>query len=229
MFKWILLLIISLAIFLYFAAYLIPKRFLRPFFALKESRDRGLKIIPEKNGSSIVYAPDYQYGKYVDQYVLSERDGDKIMLLSVAEDVKFIDFDVAVFNEKDKVVKVVNVRKTVEDGFVETALPDETAYVSLILNKVDNAVFKNDVMAKVPAGNVFLNILLTSFALVAEIFVTKWAISNLFGKAFREIFMLSSKSTAITSAIAAAAIVLNALITVLVVAVRNKNVNKRVA
>lgn len=103
-------------------------------------RGRGRRIIKEVKGESIVYdaAPDVSH--VIPQYLLSERNGEKLLVCKLDESVRSVDYDVALFDKNGKVFKVLNVREEVgRAGYArEIALPRKTEYVSLYLNAADS-------------------------------------------------------------------------------------------
>ena len=226
MLKWIILLTVSLALFVYLTAFVLPRRFLRPKYSLGKSYDRGVYIVEEKNGRSILYRPQVLYRKYLKQYVLSDRDKDKLILMDIAEFVKYIDLDVVVFNDKNEVVKTINLKSVVTGEPIESVLPDETAYVSIYLNRVNDHSFSNEFICKPSGAGVAAEIILTTLLIFAETFLAKWCISYFFGGVYREIFMVSSKSITVSIIIAATAAILNAVTVITAIAVNIKKQRK---
>ena len=74
---WILLLIAIIIVFVLVHAVLLPKIFLKVNYEYDTLPDRGVKVVGEINGKSIIYEPDVRIRKFVKQYIVSERNGRK--------------------------------------------------------------------------------------------------------------------------------------------------------
>ncbi len=188
---WWVLLGISVVVFLFSAGYAVPKAFFKPGYHIPASFDRGLKNYAEPDGRSIVYEPEPAFRKYVSQYILSERGGQKVLLAKPDEMLSHIDYDVALFNRRNRVFKVLNIREEiVRPGYTQiTELPPETAYASLTVNSADGRAVERPVQKKRKrrfAGFSAVVGLLT----VLEIFFIKLCLGMLFGDVFAESFMV---------------------------------------
>ena len=222
---WVVVLIMSVVAYGVLMAYVLPRSFLKTEFATSESFDRGVKNIKETVGRSIVYQPSLKYRKYVPQYVISERKGKKVLICKLAPNVKYIDYDVVAFNGVNKVCNVVNVKEVVEKGYTEKLLLNEdVAYISLVINAVNDEEFDNKTLKPVSGGKIAAYTLSCAGLTLLEIFLTKLCCSYGFGGVFRESFMVNLQSTVITITFALVAIVVNVsfILSVVLKGSRNK-------
>lgn len=191
---WIIFLVGVIA--LYFAAMIwaLPKLFLKSKYLLQDSYDRGIKRYRlDSDGYAIVYEPQLKIRKYIKQYVITERHGQKTFMCKIEPEIFFLDFEVFLFDSCNKVFEVINIRDMIEkDGYTrEVEIPADTAYVTIMLNQVDNDVISRRASVKISgrkmAGFWLWSILLSAvFALLL-----KFGIANLIGGVFRQSIMLS--------------------------------------
>lgn len=225
MIVWIIVLIVTVALYGFLMAYVLPRSFLETEFVASESHDRGLKNVKETTGRSIVFQPSIQYRKYVEQYIISERDGEKILLCKLAENVRYIDYDVVMFNRFRKVFNVVNSKELIqaEHAYTEQLpLDEDTAYISLIVNGVNDENFETNAMKPVSGGKLAGYLLASSALTVLQIFLMKFCCSYIFGGVFREVFMSSEQSTYLTLIVALVAVFVNVLFILAVVLKKNR-------
>lgn len=117
---WVIVLIVTVALYGFLMAYVLHCSFLKTEFVASESHDRGLKNVKETTGRSIVFQPSMKYRKHVTQYLISERNGEKILLCKLAENVRYIDYDVVMFNRFRKVFNVLNCKELIKEGHAYT-------------------------------------------------------------------------------------------------------------
>lgn len=229
MIKWFLLLIFSLALFIVAVCYVLPNLFLKPNYAIKRIRDRGVRKIDELNGrSTIIYEPDVRFNNIIKQYILSDRGPTKILLCKMCYGIRFVDFDVVVFNQDNKVIKSINVKELIPKSGItsECELPDDTAYVTLLVNKANEKEYFNKITMPIPTKKIGLFSLITSILVLAEVFVLKWAISNIFGGVFSESVLTDGMSVLITFGIGIACAIINMFFCFVVITYKNKIVQK---
>lgn len=207
---WIILLILSLVVYALLMAYVLPRSFLKTEYIVGESNDRGLKNVKETTGRTIVYQPAMKYRKYVSQYLISERRGRKILKCKVEPNVKYLDYDVVLFNGVRKAFNVINVKELTENGYTEElTIDNETAYVSLVINGVNDTVFSRKTLKPVSRGKITTYILACTGLTILQVFLIKLCCSYVFGGVFREIFMVSTTSTLVTVLFAVIAVAMN--------------------
>lgn len=214
---WIMISIIVLVVAVIVSAFLLQKLYLKDRYILSKSNDRGIKKVPEKNGVSMVFEPALKWRKYIRQYVLSERQGKKRLACKIHEDIAYLSYDVALFNNRNEVFDVLTVREKIKDkGYTQTVdLPDETSYVAVTVNEVDGKDFSDGVepMRAPDKKNVRPFLFWSSVSILMETFCLKVCCANLFGGVFKEIFILNWETTLATLVMAALLIVIHVMIT----------------
>ncbi len=220
---WAVLLLISIVLYGVLVAFVIPNGFLNTGFAMSEPTDRGLRNIVEPNGRTIVYQPSLRSRKYIKQYLISERGGRKILLCKTDESVEYLDYDVAMYDRRKHIVKVLNVKELIKTrGYTqELELPEPVAFVSVILNQADEVVFQEKLLKPVSKGKMGGYITMSSLCTILEILFAKVCCSNVFGGVFKESFLIETTSIVFTSIFALVAVAVN--IVVAVVAIKRRN------
>ncbi|MDE7453892.1 MAG: hypothetical protein K2N22_05735, partial [Clostridia bacterium] len=107
--------------------------------------------------------------------------------------VKYIDFDVAVFNKEGVTVKILNVKEIIaKQGFTEACeLPAETSFVTLSLNAVDGKKTGSGLRGEISPKNLAWYLSLSAAADIVGVVFAKICITNLFGGIYGESFLLS--------------------------------------
>lgn len=214
---WVIVLIATVAAFVAVRAFLLPRFFFKGEYGKLALSDRGLGIVDEENGRSIVYEPDVKLRKQIKKYVLSERGGIKQLVLRLDENIKFIDFDVALYNETGRVFKVLNIREAIENsGYTKAAeLPEKTSFVTIRLNSVNGEKESRGLFSgRIKGGMLAAYIALSCFTDIVCVLFAKVCAAKLFGGLFGESFLLLGKSWGLTAAVCAAVIVLDVIFTV---------------
>ena len=198
-FVWIAALVLSVGLYGFLMVYVLPRTFLKTGFASIRTKDRGIKNVKETVGRTIVYQPSMDIRKYVTQYLVSDRKGKKVLVCKTTPSVRYLDYDVVMFNGFNKPFKVVNAKELIENGYTDKlALDEQTAYVTLILNAVNDEEFKPDVIKPVSGGKIRLYALTCALLGFAQVFLMKLCCSYAFGGVFREEFMLTLQSNMVT-------------------------------
>lgn len=220
MILWSILLIISVVLTVALIAFVLPKFFLAEellganngkFFSF----DRGIKKINDDGDvKRIVYAPAPKYRRAVDRYSLS-YDGNKITFMAHAcDDVNYLDYDVILFDDKNKVFKVLNVREKVgRDGVTkEIELPKETSYVNVRVNVKDEEKFSVGYTKKIPAKNTALFLLFNLLILALELIFLRVCCAGLVGGLYKESFLLDGDGIVLMIALSAAALAVDFIV-----------------
>lgn len=222
-FVWITALILSIAVYGFLMAFVLPRAFLKTELVNIKAKDRGIKNVKETVGRSIVYQPAMKIRKYVTQYVLSERKGKKILICKTAPDVRYIDYDVVMFNGINKPFKAVNAKELIENGYTDKlTLDPETAYVTLVINAVNDEKFKQKVIKPISGGKITLYAITCALLAFAQVYVMKLCCSYAFGGVFREEFMVTLQSNVITAICGALAAIINVTLVLVVTLKRNR-------
>ena len=112
---WSVLLGLAVLISVVIASVLLPRVFLKTRYTIMYSGDRGLKKIYEKNGQSLVFQPVVKWRKYVNQYILAERNGKKELICKIDPEIEYLSYDIVLFNSLDKVFDVITVKELIEN------------------------------------------------------------------------------------------------------------------
>ena len=220
---WWFLLILICAVSVFTATYVFPVLFLKTRHIIQAPTDRGIKKTLEKNGQSMVFEPALKWRKFIKQYVLAERFGKKELICKLDKDISYICYEIVLFNNQNKVFDVLKVKDLVEkSGYTKVVeLPEQTSFVSVVVEEVDNATFPDSTVRKAKAGKIAKFLVACSFALLMEIMSVKVCLANLFGGVFRESFVLTGESALTTLLIAVILITINIISVVIALSVRN--------
>lgn len=227
---WILALIALVAVFLVIATLVLPKLFLHNKCALTGSMDRGIKRTVSRRGESCLYEPSPPVRKYIKKYVLTVRDGKTVLVCKLGKNFKFLDYDIVVFDNQNKVRCVLNVKEALKDGGYTHVirLPDETAYVSLNLNGVDDMIFPHRVLSRVSGVKVLIFALCSAALVLFTVVGIRICCSYLLGGVFSESLLVENSSTVFTIAVGSAVAVADLALTLLCVFfINNKSAGKK--
>ena len=224
--------IVATQLYILIVAFWLPKVFLRNKYKMKSVNDRGIRKYKRGNdGVGILYEPEAETRKYIKQYALSFDGEEKLLRCMLANDIDYIEYDVASFNSDEKIINVLNVKDVVEKaGFTRTViLPKETAYVAIVISKVD--VIELDVPVKllISKGKMFAYSIITVLLSVLTAFAIKFGIAYSFGGVFRESFMMSPEGHLLTLGIALPLSIGGAIFVAIALAVKNSSNNRRAA
>ncbi|MBE7084806.1 MAG: hypothetical protein E7368_01975 [Clostridiales bacterium] len=224
MLVWYALLALTLGLAVIISSVILPRMYLKSRYKLIKSEDRGIKKIMEKNGQTLVLEPAVKWRKYIKQYILSERGGKKQLMCKINDEIEYLSYDIALFNNRDKVFDVITIKERIDkEGFTKTVdLPEETSYVALHVNAVDGVEFPSLMTGKVKAGSAVKFILLCSLCIFMETFCVKVCCAQIFGGIFREVFILNLESTLVTIAISLFLILINVGATILTLLIRGQ-------
>lgn len=224
---WIIILVVAIVFFVAMHAAVIPKLFLKVEYDVKSPTGRGVKAIREENGRSIIYDADFAIRRYIPRYIVSERGGKKVLVCKAGKDVRYLDYDVVIFNHLNEIKDVLHVKEVVKDDGCTRAvdLPADTAYVNVYLNEADGTEIKRKVSGHISAKRWAAFLLACAAVEVITVFAVRACLANLFGGLFGEMFLYSPESNAIAVAICAGIIALNAVL--MLIAVKGKNRRER--
>ncbi len=222
-FVWITLLILSVALYTVLMVLVLPRTFLKTELVNIKAKDRGIKNVKETVGRSIVYQPSLKIRKYIPQYVVSHRKGKKVLICKTSPDVRYIDYDVVMFNGINKPFKAINAKELIENGYTEKMMLDEeTAYVTIVVNAVNDEKFKEDVVKPVSGGKITLYALTSALLAFVQVFLMKLCCSYAFGGVFREEFMLTPEGNIITLICGGVVAIVNIILVLVSAARKNR-------
>lgn len=194
MILWGSLLVGSIILFLVVEILILPKFLLESKYSIGQTSDRGIrKYKTSDDGVYLVYEPNLLVRKWIKQYVIGHRNGEKMLKCKVDEDVDYVEYDVVLFDAADKVFRVLGVQQLLDDGVFtdEIELPPETSYVTLVLRRVNNCTFPKVACARVSRAKMTVYGLLTCIMAMATGFCMNLSFSYLFGEVFRESYASS--------------------------------------
>lgn len=222
---WYVLLAVVAVVFIAMHAFILPRIFLKVRFDLRAA-GRGVRVVNETTGVSIVYEPEAAVRKYIYQYIVSERMDKKCLILRVNDDLKYIAYDVAVFNSQNKICKLMHVRDIIsKQGYTdEVQLPRETAYVRLYLTEADGEKVCSSLKGKISGKSWLAFIICCAITEILTVFVSRLCFAQLFGGIYMESFVYSLESNLIASAICVAVVAINIIFMALYV--RFKVINR---
>ena len=131
-------------------AFYLPRLIMKPIPCGRRMRDRGIKKYAYEGGRAVIYMPEIPARKYVKQYMLCTEGGAKYLRCYVNGRVRYIEYDVYVFNSKNKLIDIIGVKELLSGGDTTGAvkLPFDTAYVSLILRNADGMYWNREKRAR---------------------------------------------------------------------------------
>ncbi len=167
-----LMLIISFFLYVVLTSIIYPKIFLSISYRREDIKDRGVKRYRYNGGRAVLYEPSMKYRKYVQGYILSSNNGEKFIKCQLDERVEDIKFEITVFDNRDKMIKVLEISEGIKSSGVTSAvpIPDETAYVSLSVLEVNGVKIDAQPIASVSYMNVVTVFIMNILTTVVEAF-----------------------------------------------------------
>ena len=150
-------------LYIFLISKLLPGLFLTSKRKSAEPRDRGIKKYVFDKGRAIVYVPEPNTKKYINQYILSENDGERFLKCKFDNRVVTAYYDVTVFNSSDKVIDTIEVHDTPDHGRSAHAvpLPLSAAYVNISVNEINSVKVSNSKKDSVSLISYLLYVTLT--------------------------------------------------------------------
>ncbi len=186
----------SMGLFFVTLGWLLPRWLLRVKYANVKTADRGLRRCLFKGKRCVVYEVSRAQRKYVRRYALCQEKGYKTLKCHVASSVTFLEYDVVLFNRYDEITGVLHVKENLTSLYTRSVqLPDDTAYISLVLRRANKESFERKPLMLLSRGKILLFALLTLLLTAAEGFVIKVGCAYAFGGVFREDYISSLEGT----------------------------------
>lgn len=227
---WILLLLAIVGAFLAIVTLLLPKLFLHNKCAISSSADRGIKHTVNKSGESVLYEPSLPVRKYIKKYVLDRRGDKKVLVCKLGKKIKYLDYDIVVFNSENKVKCILNVKEALADsGYTRVIqLPDDAAYVSININEADSDVLTHRILSRVSIVKILIYAVCSAALIALTAIGMQFCCSHIFGGIFVESLLYESNSLAVTLIIGGIVAAVDFVLTLLLVILRNrKSASKR--
>lgn len=136
---WILLAIVSLPACVVLVSVALPHFLLQPQYQGRVPADRGIKKYRFPQGRAVVYQPAMHSRAYVEQYLLSAREGKKYITVRFRRGSWLLRYHVMAFDADNRLLKVIERKETVTPYMTvkELPLPPETAYTNLCVREVN--------------------------------------------------------------------------------------------
>lgn len=194
MFWWILFLVMLCAVFVVLHIWLLPKYFLKFKYDINDISARGIKRIQDKRGVSLIYEPDAQTRPYISGYILSERGGKKFAVCQTENSIRFLDYDILLFNGAGKLYRVLNIKeKLVREGMTdEIELPQKTSFALIHVNAADGIKSGNRKPYRISSLWLSLFIALCLLVETLGFFAVRACIAYGFGGIFAEKYLIYS-------------------------------------
>ena len=147
----------------------------------------------EGGGFAITYEPAGPVRRYIDQYILSVRDGVKSITYKVAVGIRLIDIDILLYDADGVAFLSLNSKNILDgQGHVQTVkLPMRCAYVSVQVNQVDAMRIENRRELRINPLRLGIYFTLTLALSVGFAFIARLCLGNILGGVFREDFLAS--------------------------------------
>ena len=202
----LIILAVSVILFVMLMTLVLPKKILKIVYKVDKPNDRGIKKCLFEGKNCIVYESSRENKSFIKQYVLLQEEGHKALKCKLTPNVEYLDYDVVLFNRYNKVFKVINVKEDIVGMNMtrSTRLPDETAYVRIVVRRVNRTNLKRSPIVKVKGSSVFAFSLLAVLFTAVEAFVIRACCSYCFGDVFRESFISSGEGLLSIAALALA-------------------------
>ncbi len=202
----IIVLILSVILFMVLMTLVLPKRMLKVVYKVNKATDRGVKRCLFEGKRCIVYDSSRENKAVIKQYSILQEDGYKTLRCKLTQDIEYLDCDIVLFNRYNKVFKIVNVKEDIVGMAMTraTRLPDETAYIRIIIRRVNRTSIKRKPPVKVTGLSVFLFSLVAVVLTAVETFVVRACCSYCFGDVYRESFIASTEGLLAIGILAAA-------------------------
>ena len=216
--EWAIILIIVTVLLTAIIIGVLPRGLLRKHYTVPRLTDNGIKKIRDRRGRTIVYRPDFRNRKFIDQYILTNRDGVNKLICKIAPDIYRFEYDVVIYDCLDVIIDVVHVDETIKTvGYTgELTLPDGTAYVAVLPYMVNDKKQKNVCGAKIPIRNIVIFAVLTCAITFGEILFGKYCLSRLLAGIYYESIVTSSSGAMLIFIVAGVICVVNFLFTLLI-------------
>lgn len=188
---WILLLALGIVLFTFFTIGVFPKTFLKNKYRINHPLDRGLKKYKFSDTEyAVLYEPSLEARNFITQYILAKKDGKKCIKCKIAPNIAYIDFDIVLFDSQGKSFLVMSSMDVIGNDRLteETELPNETAFVSVLVNQVNDTVVRKEKNVQTSASSIMMFGLATIVASMALAACFVFSFSRIFGGLFKETF-----------------------------------------
>lgn len=188
---YIIFLVLSLIIYIFLSFFVLPRFFLKERYNTLKPLDNGKKKIYDNKEYSVVYKPNEELGKYINQYALSITENGKHIMCQLKKEYDLIAYDVVCYTKKGKVKKVLNIEENVKGKKYtqKLQLADSTAYVNVIVNRINDEKIKSKYSKEINRHKLFPFFFFESIILVIVLFALRYFIARVLGDVFYEDYL----------------------------------------
>ena len=168
--------IASFTVFFAMLKVVLPKLFLKIKYSVNDLLGRGIKKLTYKDGRAVLYEPHPKFRKFINKYLLFTNEGYKYLICKVDQKVRYIRFNVVMFDNKHNAIDSISVSAYVNGSF-ETEpvlLHHNTSYVSISVDCVNNNEIYNENLQSIK----LFNIALYSISVMILFFIELMFLSN---------------------------------------------------
>ncbi|MBQ7352484.1 MAG: hypothetical protein IJW54_00610 [Clostridia bacterium] len=221
----IIMLIVSIALFLFLMVMVLPKMILKVQYSVGEIEDRGLKKYIYKGKNCILYECGGSVSDHIKQYLIIDEGKNKLLRCKLAHSMKYLNYDIVVFDKYNRIRKIINVKELIAspDFARRVELPKYTSHIKLVLRQVDSMAMKKRKLAFVPGKRVFLYGLSAFLTTALAGFMVKVSCAYTFGGVFRESFIRTKDAIALDLLIA----IVIGIISLIIVAFNIRSYSRR--
>lgn len=187
-----LLLFASMFLFFVLMGWGLPALFLRTEYHQIKLNARGMRRCLFNGKRCVVYERGINQRRHISRYLLCQEDGYKVLQCKVSPNIRYLEYDVVLYDRYNNTVDVINVKEDIISQYTRRlVLPNETAYVNIVLRRVNkNELFKTR-LAYIPRGGIIAFISLAFLLTILESVVVMTSTAYAFGGVFREDYMAS--------------------------------------
>ncbi len=166
----ILIFVFSLSLYVALVSKILPLFLLKARYKVQEMGDRGLKKYLFEGGRAITFKPYGNTGKYIKQYILSANDGDKYIKCLFDKRIASIKYDLVALDSNDREIDTIQVSepRVVSGNASAVVLPEDTAYVSIIVKEVNRFIVSDSPKMHYPLWRVITFAAVTVVLTVVE-------------------------------------------------------------
>lgn len=221
----IIMLVASIALFLFLMVMVLPKMLLRVQYSVGVIEDRGLKKYIYKGNNCILYECGSSVCDHIKQYLIIDEGKCKVLRCKLAHSMKYLNYDIVVFDKYNKIRKIINVKELISDSDFarRVELPKYTSHIKLVLRQVDSMTMKVKKLAFIPGKRIFLYGLSAFLTTALAGFMVKVSCAYTFGGVFRESFIRTTDLIALDLLIA----MVIGLISLIIVAFNIRSYSRR--
>lgn len=140
-----LIVIAASVLYVFLITNVLPYFLLSPRYSKQETKDRGIKKCVFPEGRGVVYEPAVKYRRYIKKYLLFEYKGNKFIKCKLADGVRSIKYDVAVYDVRNRIIKYLELAELVlrTSDTKNVMLPKDASYAMVIVRNANGHELAN--------------------------------------------------------------------------------------